>query len=78
MYQISIRNLVTALLIIFLLSSNTVYSEDLNYERVAIEAKKKLQIAKNMQFTKQQDKAFGLYILNMREIWMMCIVINLI
>jgi hypothetical protein len=58
MYQISIRNLVTALLIIFLLSSNTVYSEDLNYERVAIEAKKKLQIAKNMQFTKQQDKAF--------------------
>ncbi len=53
-----IRSLVALLLILFLLSSNTVYGEDLNYQRVAIEAKKKLQIAKNMQFTKQQDKAF--------------------
>lgn len=58
MYQNTMRTLVTALLILFLLSSNTVYGEDLSYERVAIEAKKKLQIAKNMQFTKQQDEAF--------------------
>ncbi len=58
MYKNMIRNTVAALLIIFLLSSNAVYSEDLNYQRVAVEAKKKLQIAKNMRFTKQQDKAF--------------------
>ncbi len=58
MYKNTMRNLFTALITIFLLSSNTVYGQDLKYERVAIEAKKKLQIAKNMQFTKQEDRAF--------------------
>jgi len=41
-----------------LILSNTAFSEDFDYQRVAVEAKKKLQIAKNMQFTKQQDKTF--------------------
>ena len=38
--------------------SNFCLAEDLNYQRVAIEAKKRLQIAKNMDFTEQQDKDF--------------------
>ncbi|MDH3609786.1 MAG: hypothetical protein OEQ24_11170 [Gammaproteobacteria bacterium] len=51
-----IKNLIFCIFTLIL--SNTALSEDLDYQRVAVEAKKKLQIAKNMQFTKQQDKAF--------------------
>lgn len=54
----TLKILMTTILAILLLSCNAVYGEDLSYQRVAIEAKKKLQIAKNMQFTKQEDKAF--------------------
>ena len=38
--------------------SSVCLAEDLNYQRIAIEAKKRLQIAKNMDFTEQQDKDF--------------------
>jgi len=54
----TLKNLMTVILAILLLSCNAVYGENLSYQRVAVEAKKKLQIAKNMQFTKQEDKAF--------------------
>ena len=54
----TLKNLIIVIVAIFLLSCNAVYGEDLSYQRVAIEAKKKLQIAKNMQFTKQEDIAF--------------------
>lgn len=54
----TLKNLMTVILAILLLSCNAVYGENLSYQRVAVEAKKKLQIAKNMQFTKQEDKTF--------------------
>ena len=46
------------ILILIFSISNFCLAEDLNYQRVAIEAKKRLQIAKNMDFTEQQDKDF--------------------
>ena len=46
-------------LLVLITCINTVcQAENLDYQRVAIEAKKRLQIAKNMNFTKQQDKDF--------------------
>ena len=47
-----------SILILIFSISNFCLAEDLNYQRVAIEAKKRLQIAKNMDFTEQQDKDF--------------------
>lgn len=54
----TLKNSIAVIVAILLLSCNMAYGEDLSYQRVAVEAKKKLQIAKNMQFTKQEDKAF--------------------
>ena len=46
------------LLVLIIGLSSICQAENLDYQRVAVEAKKRLQIAKHMNFTKQQDKDF--------------------
>lgn len=47
-----------SLLVLIICINSVCQAENLDYQRVAIEAKKRLQIAKNMNFTRQEDKDF--------------------